>query len=382
MSQDEIVTFATMQFSSKNKSFRRGFRLRGNTLVVLFFFFLVGLFLHYGGRTKPIVAFWNDLKELVGIGPSSRDRVGNREGNNPYKTPEPGQPDDVATDESGPGGRERGEEPEESAASDERGGRESTVENGAASSGNKRFDFEKKPDFLLPAFKASDAIIRHSGYVLRYRDQYEQADWVAYPLLAFEITGEADRDRERFQPDPLVETGSALPTDYTRSGYDRGHLAPAGDFKFSQRLTGESFYMSNVSPQAPQFNRGIWKELEEQVRAWARRDRGLYVVTGPVLKPGLATIGKRNEVAVPEQYYKVILYCNNSATARSATARPTIRMVGFLLNNEPSNEPLRSFVVPVDQIERLTGIDFFPFIPDDLEQKLESRTEVDAWFAH
>ncbi len=362
-----------MQFSSKNKSFRRGFRLRGNTLVVLFFFFLVGLFLHYGGKTKPIVAFWNDLKNLVGIGPASRDRVGDDDGHNPYKAPEPTRSDeseDVATDENNPTGSATGEPSEESAASDEKSGRESTVENGAASSGNKRFDFEKKPDFLLPAYKSSDEVVRHDGYVLRYRDVYEQADWVAYPLLAFEITGEAERDQEHFQPDPLVETGSALPTDYTRSGYDRGHLAPAGDFKFSQRLTQQSFYMSNVSPQAPQFNRGVWKELEDQVRSWARRDRGLYVVTGPVLKPGLPTIGKRNEVAVPEQYYKVILYCNS----------PNIRMIGFLLNNEPSNEPLRTFVVPVDQIERLTGIDFFPLIPDDLEQRLESRSDAGKWF--
>jgi len=356
-----------MQFSSKNKSFRRGFRLRGNTLVILFFFFLVGLFLHYGGKTKPIVAFWNDLKNLVGIGPSSRDR----DGHNPYKAPEPGQsPDDVATDDKGATGSATDERSDAGSASDENNGRESTVETGAASSGNKRFDFEKKPDFLLPAYKSSDEIVRHDGYVLRYRDQYEQADWVAYPLLAFGITGDAERDQERFQPDPFVESGSALPTDYTRSGYDRGHLAPAGDFKFSQRLTKQSFYMSNISPQAPQFNRGIWKELEDQVRAWARRDRGLYVVTGPVLKPGLETIGKKNEVAVPEQYYKIILYCNS----------PSIRIVGFLLNNEPSDEPLQSFVVPVDQIERLTGIDFFPFIPDDLEQKLESARSINGWF--
>ncbi len=357
-----------MQFSSKNKSFRRGFRLRGNTLVVLFFFFLVGLFLHYGGKTKPIVAFWNDLKNLVGIGPASRDRVGDDDGHNPYKAPEPKE--DVATDETGQGGSASDVEPEESAASDENGGREETVENEAARSGNVRFDFEKKPDFLLPAFKSSDEIVRHDGYVLRYRDEYEQADWVAYPLLAFDIKGDAERDQESFKPDPLVESKTALPTDYTRSGYDRGHLAPAGDFKFSQRLTRESFYMSNVSPQAPQFNRGIWKELEDQVRAWAVRDKGLYVVTGPVLKRGLETIGKKNEVAVPEQFYKVILYCN----------RPSIRIIGFLLNNEPSSQPLQSFVVPVDQIERLTGIDFFPFIPDDLEQKLESRRDLTGWF--
>jgi endonuclease G, mitochondrial len=359
-----------MGYSSKNNFNRRGFRLRGNTLVTLFFFFMVGLFLHYKGRTKPLVAFWNDLKSLVGIGPTKSDRA--EGGYNPYKAPEPGE--DVASDDrnSESSKTDEGSASDEDGAMDKRTDRESTVENQAALSGNKRFDFEKKPDFLLPAFASDDEIVRHDGYVLRYRDEYEQADWVAYPLLAFEIKGDAERDRESFQPDPLVESGTALPTDYTRSGYDRGHLAPAGDFKFSQRLTRESFYMSNVSPQAPQFNRGIWKELEDQVRSWAYRDQGLYVVTGPVLKSGLETIGKRNEVAVPEQFYKVILYCN----------APDIRIIGFLLNNEPSNEPLRSFVVPVDQIEKLTGIDFFPFIPDDLERKLESSMKPDAWFNH
>lgn len=354
-----------MHFRSNNKYARRGFRLRGNILVMFFIFFMIGLFLQYGGRTKPLVALWNDLKSIVGIGP----RDGDRDGHNPYKTPEPKDTEgteDVASDENG----SESSASDEDGASDERTDRESTVENQAALSGNKRFDFEKKPDFLLPAFASDGEVVRHDGYVLRYRDEYEQADWVAYPLLAFEIKGDAERDRESFQPDPLVESGTALPIDYTRSGYDRGHLAPAGDFKFSQRLTRESFYMSNVSPQAPQFNRGVWKELEDQVRSWARRDRGLYVVTGPVLKSGLETIGKRNEVAVPEQFYKVILYCN----------APDIRIIGFLMNNEPSNESLRSFVVPVDQIEKLTGIDFFPFIPDDLERKLESSVKPGEWF--
>jgi len=342
---------------SPQKYMRRGFRLRGNTLVLLFVFFLIGLFLHYGGRTQPVVAFWNDIRRIVGLGPSTA-----RQERNPYKAPEPAE--DVASDRPEP----------ESEASDDRRDVPEPAEKGTAT-GNVRFDFEKQVDFLLPAFRPDDAIIRHDGYVLRYREAYEQADWVAYPLLAHEITGDADRDREQFQPDPLVESGSALPSDYTRSGYDRGHLAPAGDFKFSQRMTRESFYMSNISPQAPQFNRGIWRELEELVRKWAVRDNGLYVITGPVLKSGLPTIGRQNEVSVPEQYYKVILYCN----------KPDIRMIGFLLRNEPSDQSLRSFVVPVDQIERSTGIDFFPKLPDDLERRLESQGRDEttaAWFSY
>lgn len=347
--------FFKPKFSTKNYA-RRGFRLRGNSLITLFVFFLIGLFLHYGGRTKPVVAFWNDFRQIIGLGRSRSDR----EGSNPYKAPEPKS--DEATDDR------RGGQSDESVASDNNSSSPSE-----ASSGNQRFDFEKQVDFLLPVSKANGELIRHEGYTLSYRNQYKDAEWVAYPLLAYETTGDADRKNEQFKPDPAVEDGTALPSDYTRSGYDRGHLAPAADFKFSQRMMRETFFMSNITPQAPEFNRGIWGDLENQIRSWARRDKGVYVVTGPVLKPGLSTIGKSTEVSVPEKFYKVILYCN----------KPDIRMVGFLLNNEGSNKSLKEFVVPVDFIEQLTGLDFFPKIPDDLEQKLESKSReevVDEWF--
>ncbi|GAB2544371.1 DNA/RNA non-specific endonuclease [Spirosoma aerophilum] len=352
--------FFNPRFSTK-KYARRGFRLRGNTLVLLFIFFLIGLFLHYGGRTQPVVAFWNDVRELIGIG---RSRADTRT-DNPYKAPEP----DEATDD-----RRGGSQPEESEASDSRTNEpDPTGAPSTATSGNTRFDFEKQVDFILPAVKPGDEIVRHEGYTLRYRDQYKDADWVAYPLLAYETTGDADRKYEQFKPDPSVENGTALPSDYTRSGYDRGHLAPAGDFKFSQRMMRETFFMSNITPQAPEFNRGIWKELEELVRTWAIRDKGIYVITGAVLTSGLPTIGKTNEVSVPGKFYKVLLFCN----------KPEIRMIGFLLDNEASNESLTKFVVPVDRIEQLTGIDFFPKLPDDLERKLESKNPeemVADWF--
>ena len=352
---------------SPNKYHRRGFRLRGNTLVLLFIFFLIGLFLHYGGRTQPVVAFWNDIRQLVGLGRGRPDRGGD----NPYKAPEPAE--DVASDSRGD--RPTGTENE---ASDERPSGSATDNNSVPSSlpaGKTRFDFEKQADFILPSFRPDDEIVRHDGYSLRFRDQYKQADWVAYPLLPEEINGTTDRDGSSFRPDPAVSTGSALPSDYTRSGYDRGHLAPAGDFKFSRRMMQETFYMSNVSPQVPQFNRGIWKELEELTRRWALRDNGLYVVTGPVLKPGLPTIGRATEVSVPGKFYKVILYCN----------KPEVRMIGFLLDNEASDSSLKQFVVPVDQIEQLTGIDFFSKMPDNLERELESKGRgemVAEWFSY
>jgi endonuclease G len=336
---------------------RRGFRLRGNTLVLLFVFFLIGLFLHYGGRSQPVVAFWNDVRALVGLGPARHERVGA----NRYKAPEPTNSGNGTSNRRSDG---------ESEASDNRGSASVPIPN----SGSKTlFDFEKRPGFILPAHKTGDEIIEHSGYTLRFRDQYKVADWVAYPLLPEEINGDTEREGSRFVPDPAVSTGSALPADYTRSGYDRGHLAPAGDFKFSRKMMQETFFMSNMTPQTPEFNRGIWKELEGQVREWALRDQGLYVITGPVLKPGLPTIGKTNEVSVPEKFYKVLLYCD----------RPNIRMIGFLLDNQGSDQPLTSFVVPVSQIERLTGITFFPFIPADMAQRLKNQsrsTMVAEWF--
>jgi len=362
--------FVKPKFRAAKRYSRRGFRLRGNTLMLLFGFFMVGLFLHYKGRTEPVVAFWNDVRSLLGIGRSTRERTGT----NPYKAPEP--PGSEASDE-----RPSTRQTDESVASDDNSASaddeaSTTTRSSEQRTSGKLFDFEKQVDFILPSGRTQAELVRHDGYTLRYDADLKNPVWVAYPLLAYEITGDAERDNERFMPDPAVDGGTALPTDYTKSGYDRGHLAPAGDFKFSQQLTKQSFFMSNISPQAPQFNRGIWKSLEEQVRSWALRDGGLYVVTGPVLRSGLPTIGRTNEVAIPDSFFKVILYCRKGGS-------PEIRMIGFLLQNEPSSESLKAFVVPVDAIEKATGLDFFDKIPDELERKLESQSRsqmVSQWF--
>ena len=223
----------------------------------------------------------------------------------------------------------------------------------------------------MPAIDSKDQIVRHNRFTLRYREQYEQADWVAYALTEEEASAYLSRDGNKFVPDPLVKTGTAVTSDYTRSGYDRGHLAPAGDFNLTTEEKQETFYLSNISPQVPDFNRGIWNDLEQKFRQWAQRDGQLYVVTGPVLKPGLPTIGQRNQIAVPEMYYKIALCLTDDQP----------RMIGFLLKNEFSNENLKTFVVSVDEIERVTGIDFFPRLPDAIEKKLESANTTKGWFS-
>ncbi len=232
------------------------------------------------------------------------------------------------------------------------------------------YAFEKEKDFGLPSAVAKDCeIVRHLAYTLCYAEPYEQAAWVAYQLTATEVRGAAEREND-FRPDPEVSSGSATPEDYRASGYDRGHLAPAADFKFSPEVMSESFFMSNMSPQAPDFNRHIWERLESRVREWVRRDKVFYVVTGPVLKKGLPTIGRRNKVAVPEQYYKIILHLK----------KPTPKAIAFLMPNEGSEKPLKSFVVSIDEVEQVTGFDFFPHLPDDLEAQLEGSAHTKAWF--
>lgn len=163
----------------------------------------------------------------------------------------------------------------------------------------------------------------------------------------------------------MVRTGSAELSDYRGSGYDRGHLAPAADMKWSPTAMSESFYMSNMSPQRPRFNRGMWKRLEEKVRTWATESEEIYVVTGPVLSDNLPTIGA-NQVAVPEYYYKVILDFKE----------PELKGIGFILANQSSTQPLATYAVTIDSVEVVTGIDFFPAIEDSLEERIESSVQV------
>jgi len=350
---------------------RKGFRL-GNTLFLLFFFVVIGLVLHYRGRTKPLVTFWKDVKSVF-----IYDRKLPEREENPYRVPESSSTAeddrtsdvDIATDTRG----NSSQKAEDKRTLLEKMGinKPSTSEEVPSRTPDEiTSDFTKYKDFNLPAIGSNDQIIRHRRITLRYREQYEQADWVAHKLTADEANSYLSRDGSKFVPDPLVKTGSATPTDYMRSGYDRGHLAPAGDFNISPDDKEETFYMSNMSPQLGVFNRGIWNDLEQKIRQWVKRDGTLYIVTGPVLKPGLPTIGKYNQVAVPEQYYKVVLCLTDD--------KP--RMIGFLMNNEFSNENLGSFVVSVDEIERKTGIDFFARLPDALERKLESMPATQGWF--
>lgn len=221
--------------------------------------------------------------------------------------------------------------------------------------------------FEIPATHPGDQIITHTAYTLSYSEPNEQASWVAYQLTAAETHKSFNRS-DKFVPDPLVSTGSADDADYRASGYDRGHLAPAADMSWSATSMQESFYYSNMSPQAPSFNRGIWKNLEVQVRSWAIEYDSIYVVTGPVLTKGLPTIGP-DHVSVPSLYYKVIL--RHSPTGYAGIA--------FLMPNAGSSASIAHFSVPIDSVEALTGIDFFPNLSASAETTAEGTLCLPCW---
>jgi endonuclease G, mitochondrial len=219
----------------------------------------------------------------------------------------------------------------------------------------------------IPVSPFNDEIIRHSAYTLGYSETHEQARWVAYQLTSSEVAGNSRR-KDNFRQDPSVSTGSAKLSDYRGSGYDRGHLAPAADMKLNSTYMSESFFMSNMSPQNPSFNRGIWKNLEETVRKMAVLSGAVYVVTGPIFSASKGQLGG-SKVTIPSSYYKVILDFRE----------PGLKAIGFILPNTASSNPLSSFALSVDDVESRTGLDFFAGLPDDIENQLESEYDYSGW---
>jgi len=223
------------------------------------------------------------------------------------------------------------------------------------------------PDKAMPG-GGGGQLVRHTWYVLSYAEAHEQAEWVCYLLDRERLALPWKERPQGFRPDPMVSTGSATPRDYSGSGFDRGHLCPAADMAFDSLAIDETFFMSNISPQLSAFNAGVWQELERKVRRWAKKHGSLYVVAGPVLRlEDRQHIGP-NQVTVPGAFYKVLL----SGDLQHA--------IGFVVPHERTNASCLQFAVTVDQVEELTGLDFFPQLLEDREEAwLESALDKGAW---
>lgn len=224
-------------------------------------------------------------------------------------------------------------------------------------------------DWAMPYFKSDEQVVHHSAMSLSYNEEHEQANWVVHVISKDILYGNVGRTND-FRLDPLVTTVTADSADYWDSGYDRGHLAPSADFRWSKKALSESYFYSNMSPQLPELNRKIWAKLENLVREWVVETDELVVVTGPVLQGRLEKIPQGSEdVSIPKLFYKVVM--DNVGDEKKAIA--------FIIPNGKPPFRLVDYAVSIDSVEALTGLDFFSKLEDSLENALESLDDIFEW---
>lgn len=216
----------------------------------------------------------------------------------------------------------------------------------------------------IPIMQSSTGghILKRKGYTLSYNADYKTPQWVAWELTKKETKGKEGRT-DKFLPDPDVRGAKAYTSDYTKSGYDRGHMAPAADMKWSKQAMEESFYLSNICPQNPNLNRGDWNDLEEKSRQWAKKHGVIYVACGPIYDTKRPKRIGNNKVAVPDAFYKVVLI----------NPKKNPQAIGFIFPNKAGHKPLKKYIVSVDSVEKRTNIDFFPALPDEIENRIEAE---------
>lgn len=211
-------------------------------------------------------------------------------------------------------------------------------------------------------------IITREGYTLSYNESRRIPNWVSYELTSQEADGQVPREKGFYQ-DPEVKGNQATLQDYKYSGWDRGHMAPAGDMKWSETAMYESCYLSNICPQNPDLNGGRWRILEEKCRDFAGDYSSVNIVCGPIIEDGRYGFIGDSKVVVPDAFFKVLLVRHGDQ----------YESIGFYFKNEPAPQSLRSYSCSVDEIERKAGMDFFSNLSDDIEDSLESRFSYAFW---
>jgi len=213
-----------------------------------------------------------------------------------------------------------------------------------------------------------EQILKRVAYTASYNSDLRIPNWVAWQLTGAHTEGKNKRAGVKFQEDTDVPLPRAVDFDYVRSGYDRGHLCPSADNRWDATAQEQSFLLTNVCPQDHNLNVGDWHELENLCRKWAKTYGSIYIVAGPVLLKGKhKTIGK-NKVTVPEAFFKVVLCMEGEPKA-----------IGFIYRNESGNRPKSYYVNTIDDVERITGIDFFPALPDNVEKAVEATCNLEEW---
>lgn len=223
-------------------------------------------------------------------------------------------------------------------------------------------------DLELPKYDDDATVLRRAGYTTEYDAANKIPRWVAWCLTSNHVTGPYKRAGQKFMEDEDVPEPRATHFDYIQSGYDRGHMCPSGDCKWSELAQEQSFLLTNICPQNPNLNRGDWNELEQQCRAWAEKYGAVYIVCGPVLMNSRHKRIGKNKVTVPEAFFKVVLRMEPEPCA-----------IGFIYRNTDGDRPKDSYVNSVDQVERITKLDFFHNLPDEIENEIEKTADIQQW---
>lgn len=229
-------------------------------------------------------------------------------------------------------------------------------------SNNGNTSYPTRLEIPVALKKRDEIVLKRIGYTVSYNNTYKTPNWVAWELTREETQGKEDR-KDKFVPDPDLPEPRVEHADYTRSGYDRGHMAPAADMKWSEEAMAQSFYMSNICPQNQKLNRDDWGNLEETCREWAKKYGRVYIVCGPIYdKKNPKRIGK-HQVAVPDRFFKVVLIEN----------RKNPMAMGFLFDNAAHHQALEKYMVTVDSVEAVTKLDFFSKLSDRVENRIEAE---------
>ncbi len=221
-------------------------------------------------------------------------------------------------------------------------------------------------DELLKVKGGKGIDVDYETFKVNFNPDLHIPNYAAWELTGNETKGNIERGK--FQTDHNVE-GCANTRDYTGSGYDRGHMAPAGDMKFDQQAMDRCFLMTNIAPQSHALNGGTWNKLEDKCRQWARVDSAIIIICGPILTPEPTEFIGKARVAVPQAFFKVVL---------SPFANPP-RAIGFIMPNSRVAGGLQATAVSVDSVESVTGLDFFSALPDSIEQRIESQCNFHYW---
>ena len=218
----------------------------------------------------------------------------------------------------------------------------------------------------------ADQIFCYDGYAVGYSYRHKIPVWAAYRITDGSANGLNVDRQDDFRVNPEIPAQyQSRKSDYRGSGYDRGHMAPSGSIDYSPEANSETFYLSNMVPQRPGFNRdgfgheGIWGYLENEVRDWVNERGEVYVVSGAIATGGV-TIGEG--VSVPEAFYKIVIDLKKGDS------------IAFLM---PHKDDLRDraahFIVSIDQIEEKSQLDLFQRIVDEQEEALEGHIAKRMW---